>query len=136
MPARVRFGTMFGAVVLVLAGCGMSKLSPPPDSATPDVVLGVYLDALVRGDCTAGKVLGTSSFGFSNGELCGHTRVSAFSVDGRPARPNPTQVVFATTLVTSGTADGSIHAGPITWFYTLMLQPSGSWRLAGGGGGP
>lgn len=136
MPARVLFSTMFRAAVLGLAGCAGSTVSPPPDSATPDVVLGVYLDALRRGDCSVGKTLGTSSFVFSNGELCGHTTVSAFSVDGPPAQPNPTQVVFATTLVTSGTADGSIRPGTITWFYTLKLQPSGSWRLAGGGGGP
>jgi len=136
MLARLRFSTMFGAAVLGLAGCAGSTVSPPPDSAAPDVVLGVYLDALVRGDCSAGRTLATSTFVFGNGELCGHTTVSAFAVDGAPAQPNPTQVVFATTLVTSGTADGSISPGTITWFYTLKLQPSGSWQLAGGGGGP
>lgn len=136
MPARVRFSTLFGGAVLALAGCVGSSVSPPPDSVAPDVVLGVYLDALVRGDCSAGKTLGTSTFVFSNGELCGHTTVSAFSVDGPPAEPNPTQVVFATTLVTNGTADGSIVPGTMTWFYTLKLQPSGAWRLAGGGSGP
>ena len=136
MPASVRFSTVFGAAVLAVAGCGASSVSPPPDSAAPDVVLGVYLDALVRGDCSAGQTLGTSTFVFGNGDLCGHTKVSAFSVASPPAEPNPTQVVFATTLVTSGTSDGSISPGSITWFYTLKLQPSGSWRLAGGGGGP
>lgn len=126
MPAHVRFNAMLGAAVLSLAGCAGSTVSPPPDSAAPDVVLGVYLDALVRGDCSAGHTLGTSTFVFGNGELCGHTRVSAVSVYGQPAEPNPTQVVFATTLVTCGTSDGSISPGPITWFYTLKLQPSGS----------
>jgi hypothetical protein len=127
---------MFAAVAIALVGCTGSKVSPPPDAAAPDVVLAVYLDALVRGDCTAGKILATSTLTFGNGELCGHTKVSAYSIGRPPAQPNPTQVVFATTLVTSGTGDGSIHPGEITWFYTLKLQPTGGWRLAGGGGGP
>src|SRR5688572_1515723 len=92
MLARLRFSTVFGAAVLGLAGCAGATVSPPPDSAAPDVVLGVYLDALVRSDCSAGRTLATSTFVFGNGELCGHTTVSAFAVDGAPAQPNPTQV--------------------------------------------
>jgi hypothetical protein len=124
-----------GAVALV-AACAGSGFSPPPESAGPDVVLRAYLQALERGDCSAGKVLGTSTFVFGNGELCGQTTVSSFTIDGLPAAPIATEVVFAATLVTSGTADGSVRPGTLAWFYDLKRQPNGAWRLAGGGSGP
>jgi hypothetical protein len=128
-------GLSLGAVALV-AACAGSSFSPPPESAGPDVVLRAYLQALVRGDCSAGKVLGTSTFGFGNGELCGQTTVSNFSIDGPPAAPTANEVVFATALITSGTADGTVRPGTLTWFFDLKRQPSGAWRLAGGGSGP
>ena len=133
-----------GAVALV-AACAGSGFSPPPESAGPDVVLRAYLQALERGDCSAGKVLGTSTFVFGNGELCGQTTVSSFTIDGPnvglhpsawQAAPIATEVVFAATLVTSGTADGSVRPGTLAWFYDLKRQPNGAWRLAGGGSGP
>jgi hypothetical protein len=117
------------AAVVLLAACSGSSFSPPPESAAADVVLRAYLQALVRGDCSAGKVLGTSTFGFGNGELCGQTTVSSFTIDGPPVAPIATEVVFATTLVTSGTADGSVRPGTLTWFYDLKRSrtaPSGS----------
>lgn len=131
----LRRSLLIGAVA-VLVACSGPSFSPPTETATPEVVLRAYLEALVRGECSAGKVLGTSSFGFGSGELCGHTTVSSFIIDGPPAGPTATEVVFATTLVTSGTADGSVQPGTLTWFYDLKRQPNGAWRIAGGGSGP
>ena len=136
MWIRVRYGLLVGGVALLVAACAGPKFSPPPDAAGPDVVLRAYLQALVTGDCSAGQVLGTSTFGFGNGELCGHTTVSSFSINGAPATPNGSEVVFSTTLETSGTADGTVRPGGMTWFYDLKRQPTGVWRLAGGGSGP
>jgi hypothetical protein len=135
MRKSFRDTSVLGAVVL-LAACSRGGFSPPPDAATADVVLRAYLQALVQGDCSAGKVLGTPSFGFGNGELCGQTTVSGFSISGSPATPNATEVVFATLLTTSGTADGTVPPGSLTWFYDLKQQSNGAWRLAGGGSGP
>jgi hypothetical protein len=123
-------------VAILVASCSASTFSPPPDSAGPDVVLRAYLDGLVKGDCSAGRLLGIATFDASNGDLCGHTNVRSYTVLGAPPPPNTTEAVFATTLVTSGTPDGSIQPGSLTWFYQLKRQPSGSWRLAGGGSGP
>jgi hypothetical protein len=131
-----RHGTFLAVVVLSLAACAGSPVLVPPDSAAPEVVLTTYLQALVRGDCSVGKALGTTSFGRGNGNLCGETTVSSFRIDGPPAEPNATEVVFATTLVTTGTADHSVAPGSLTWFFDLQRQPGGAWRLAGGGSGP
>jgi hypothetical protein len=98
-------------------------------------VLGAYLTALRAGDCDTARALTMSTFVVGNGELCGALHVSAFSSLTGPATPDDREVVFATTLTTNG--DGaSIPAGDITWFYALDQQPSGAWRLAGGGSGP
>jgi hypothetical protein len=105
----------------------------PPDSASPATVLDAYLTALTGNDCQTARALGTSSFG--NGELCGAVHVSTYSVDPTPAMPTDGEVIFATTLTTSG--DGaSIAAGDVTWFYDLVRQSNGAWRIIGGGSGP
>jgi hypothetical protein len=123
-------------VVLALGGCVHGTFVPPPDSAPPATVLEAYLGALVAGDCSAGKVLGVETFGRGSGELCGAATVTKYRIAGPPATPSDAEVVFATTLTTGGSADGSVPAGDITWFYDLKRQPSGAWRLAGGGSGP
>lgn len=55
---------------------------------------------------------------------------------GEPATPISDEVVFATTLTTGGSTDGSVPASDITWFYTLDRQPDGAWRISSGGSGP
>jgi hypothetical protein len=147
--ARGGFGGMslrrFGLLVLVLsntavaAGCSAAPpraaISLPPASAGAEVVLDAYLRALVADDCDTGRRLATATFAWGSGELCGATRVTAYTINPVPAG-SATEKVFATTITTSGTADGSIQAGAMTWFYDLMQQADGSWRLAGGGSGP
>lgn len=135
MRAWLGRSQLLGAAAFMVA-CSGPGFSPPPDSAPPDVVLGAYLQALVRDDCSAGTALGTSTFGLGSGELCGQTKVTSFTIDGPPAGSIATEVVFATTLVTSGTRDGSVQPGTLTWFFDLKRQPNGAWRLAGGGSGP
>ena len=80
-------------------------------------------------------MLATARFTKGNGELCGATDVSSYTISPVPAG-TANEKVFATTITTSGTADGSIQAGATTWFYDLVQQADGSWRLAGGGSGP
>jgi hypothetical protein len=111
------------------------SFSLPPASAGAEVVLDAYLRALVAGDCADGRKLTTATFVKGNGELCGDTHVSDYKINPEPGGGG-TEQVFATTLATSGTSDGSIHAGTVTWFYQLDQQPDGSWRIAGGGSGP
>ena len=112
-----------------------SAFSMPPASAGADVVLDTYLRLLVAGDCTDGRKLTTATFVKGNGELCGDARVSDFKINPEPAGGG-TEQVYATTLTTGGSSDGSIQAGTMTWFYSLDQQPDGSWRIAGGGSGP
>jgi hypothetical protein len=129
---RLAFST---AMAVLLVGC--ASFSPPPTSAGPDVVLRAYLDALVHGDCSAGKVLGTANFvQRGGGELCGATQVKSYAIGGGAPSPFSDEVVYATTLETTGSGDGSVPPGTITWFYDLKRQADGSWRLVGGGSGP
>jgi hypothetical protein len=120
---------------MVVVACGIHA-ALPPDTAPPDVVLNAYLTALRESDCETAHALATSTFVKGNGELCGDLHVAAFTVDGPPATPPDGEVIFATTLTTSGSGDGSVPAGEVTWFYSLVQQPGGAWRLTGGGSGP
>jgi hypothetical protein len=123
------------AMAVLLVGC--ASFSAPPTSAGPEVVLRAYLDALVHGDCSAGKVLGTGQFvQVGGGELCGATQVKSYAIGGGAPSPFSAEVVYATTLETTGSRDGSVPPGTITWFYDLKQQADGSWRLVGGGSGP
>ena len=125
-----------GLLALLVAACAPA-VSLPTDSASPEVVLDTYLRALVAGDCSTASKLGVGAFkDRGSGNLCGDTRVSAYGLLGDPARPSSGEQVFATTLTTTGSADGTVPAGEITWFFTLRYQPDGSWRITGGGSGP
>ena len=100
-------------------------------------MLNAYLDALVHGDCSAGRALGNAHFiQVGGGELCGATKIKSFRIDGAAPSPFTDEVVYATTLVTTGSDDGSVQPGALTWFYDLKRQTDGAWRLVGGGSGP
>jgi hypothetical protein len=136
-----RRGSVGLALLTVVAGASCSPapgaaFSMPPTSAGADVVLDAYLRALVASDCADGRKLTTATFVAGNGELCGDTRVSDYKVNPVPARPNSTEAVYVTTITTSGTSDGSVAFGSMTWFYDLVQQPDGAWRIVGGGSGP
>ncbi len=127
-------------VVLLLAlgvvACGGAAVSLSPDSATPREILTTYLTALVAGDCEVGRALAASAFADGSGDLCGETDVTTFGILGEPAEPRDGEVVFTTHLVTSGTGDGTVPPGGITWFFDLQRTSTGPWRLDGGGSGP
>ena len=129
--------SVVGPVLLgvVLAACGPTLPLPPP-SASPQTVLETYLRALVAGECSVGRQLGADGFGPGRGDLCGATRVASYRIDGPPAAPTANELVFSTSLTTSGTSDGTIRAGSIGWFFTLDRKANGSWRITGAGSGP
>jgi hypothetical protein len=79
--------------------------------------------------------MATQAFTAGNGELCGVVQVKAFAPFGEPATPPDGELIYATTLTTNGSGDGSITAGHLTWFYSLR-HVDGEWRLTGGGSGP
>ncbi len=95
-----------------------------------------YFRALAAGDCDTGRKLAADGFKQGAGDLCGHTQVRAYGIEGAPAQPSADEVVFATTLTTTRTDDGTVRAGQITWFFSLRRQANGSWRITGGGSGP
>ena len=126
--------SIFEVVLLVtLAGCRMT--GAPPSRNDPQAVLKLYLDKIVAGQCLEAQAFTAPTFKFGNGELCGLLRVTNYTISGEPARPNPNEVVFATTLTTAG-GDVSMPDGQHTWFYTLTLQPDAGWWISGGGSGP
>jgi hypothetical protein len=123
--------------LLVLSACASTSTDPmalPSKEAGPAEVLGAYLRALKTGDCKAAHALATSAFTFSNGELCGQLSVKSYTPLGDPATPGD-QAIFSTNLTTEG-GDSSMPDGLHTWFYTLVKQADGAWRLVGGGSGP
>ncbi len=128
--------TTLAAAGLLLVSSSATKSVPlPPDDATAAEVLNVYLQALQAGDCDTAHDLAGDSFVFSNGELCGHLVVTAYSPPDVPMRPSAHEVVFATTLTVKH-GDASMPDGDHTWFYSLTRQDDGAWRLSGGGSGP
>jgi len=122
-------------VALALAACTRAVVLPP-DSASPQVVLDTYLRALVAGDCDTGRKLAADGFEQGHGNLCGQTQVQAYGILGAPAQPSTNEVVFATSLITTGTGDSTVPSGRVTWFFSLDRQPNGPWRIVGGGSGP
>lgn len=97
----------------------------------PSEVLGRYLRLLKTGDCTAaGKLFR------GQGNLCGAVTVSDFSEPGTPAMPSSDRAIYPITLTTSGSKDGTIPAGAVTWYFTLHRQSTGNWLITGGGSGP
>jgi hypothetical protein len=134
--ANAALSLISGMTLVALTACAPA-LALPPASASPRVVLDTYLQALAAGDCSTGSKLWTDGAASGvRGDLCGETQVSAYGITGDPAQPTADELVFSTTLTTTGTRDGSVPAGQITWFFTLRHQPTGVWRIWGGGSGP
>ena len=124
-------------MLFLAANCASCVPAPtlPPDNAPPAVVLTDYLQALQRGDCrTATELAITLTFNTTNGDLCGVTIVSVYSISGEPLVVSENEVLYHATLTTSGNASG-FPSGEITWFYTLQQQPTGAWRIVDGGAG-
>jgi hypothetical protein len=132
---RLRPAALAVVSLLALSACAStSTVAQPSKDAAPAEVLGAYLRALKTGDCKAAHALATSTFTSGNGELCGHLRVKSYTPVGEPATSGD-QATFSTDLITEG-GDASMPDGLHTWFYTLLRQADGEWRLVGGGSGP
>jgi hypothetical protein len=137
LMTRLRPAALAVVSLLALSACASTSTDPialPSKDAAPAEVLGAYLRALKTGDCKAAHALATSTFTFGNGELCGQLRVKSYTPVGDPATPGD-QAIFSTNLITEG-GDASMPDGLHTWFYTLLMQADGAWRLVGGGSGP
>jgi hypothetical protein len=141
---RVGAGSIAGAQIRAVAAAAIlhlvvvghaPALTLPPESAGPRVVLDTYLLTLVAGDCDTGRKLTTGTFGKGSGQLCGEARVTDYRVEPKPAGTS-NELVFATTLTTDGTRDGSVPRGETGWFYALRRLAGGAWRISGGGTGP
>ena len=128
-----RLATVLLAIIAV-AGCSARPL--PPDSASSEVVLRAWLDALVDGDCSATEALELPSMRVGNGQLCGGVDVSAYRGIRGPAGTSGVEAVYHVTLTTGGDGGLSILAGDLGWFLGLERETRGPWRLAGGGTGP
>lgn len=122
------------AILLSLAGCARPVVLPP-DSAPPAVVLGAYLEALQEGDCRAARALATQAFAEQTEAFCTQVRVMAYRVFATPATLSDTYVEFGLSLTTSGGGE-ALDNGSHTWFYSMVRQTGGTWRVDGGGSGP
>jgi hypothetical protein len=125
-------------VAVAVSGCSFGP-NPylPPANATPLEVLTAYLEAYKGGRCSWARQLWIDPVpNTGDGDLCGDAQLLSFSVSPEPARPTVDIANFATSLTTSGSRDGSVEPGRMTWFFQLNRQADGSWRIEGGGSGP
>lgn len=123
-------------LAVLLTACEGARVVLPTESTGPAEILDAYLRAFQAGDCQSGRQFVTDTFNKGGGELCGETRLQSHSIVANPARPSNHEVEYATSLVVTGTADGSVPAGELTWFYDIVQQANGAWRIVGGGSGP
>jgi hypothetical protein len=120
-------------VAFALASSGSPAL--PPTSTSPRDVLNAYLNALVARDCWTARALATEDYADVAGNLCGsgHVRARGNNLDRTPTL-RAGEAEFMTTLTLAGTDTG--NDGTFDWFYSLRHEPSGAWRVVGGGTGP
>jgi hypothetical protein len=131
-------GPLLITVVVAAAACSFG-LNPylPPANATPLEVLTAYLEAYKGGQCGVARQLWIAAVAHTgDGDLCGDAQLLTYRLNPEPATPAADIAEFASTLTTNGSADGSVQAGEITWFFELDRQADGSWRIRGGGSGP
>jgi hypothetical protein len=142
---------VLGAAILVAGVVGLavigSQPSPlpspratvvaiPPDSAEPAVVLEAYLDASEAGDCATARQL-TMPLVLNEDyvELCGVTRVTAFSVVGVEAPVDPETTRLTARLTIRGPMPGTSTetiVGDINGTYFLQRRSNGPWRIIEG----
>lgn len=129
------FSILASSTLLLLAGCGPSPIVLPPDSAPPAVVLDAYLTALQSGNCDGALALATQDFADQTRAYCSGVRVTGFRVVSNPAAVSEAEIAFGLSLTTSG-GDETVPDGSHPWFFSLVRQADGAWRVQGGGSGP
>ena len=132
------------ALGVLLLGCDPAATDPATlaqpsidvDQLQPGFLMTAYLEALTSGDCNLAAAFAAPSLIKGNGQLCGSVHVRSYRITGGPKAVGDSEIVYGTELTTDGSADGSIPAGRVTWFWDLIKLPSGGWRVASGGSGP
>ena len=129
--SRVRGLAGMALLTCMLVACGgHASISIPPVTASSDVVLDSYLQALVAGDCVSARAM-------ESGQLAGECdttiRKYAFAHDGGFSL-SPGSAEYTVTLTTQGRA-GQFD-GDNTWFYYLAQEANGAWQVTSCGSGP
>lgn len=109
-----------------------------PDRRTPLAVVTGYLTMARAGKCAEAAAIywAPPTWNGPRGDLCEDT-ISEFGVSEHevPSATAKSDVVAA-TLTTEGSADATVPAGTIAWFFQLERAPDGNWRITEGGSGP
>jgi hypothetical protein len=105
-----------------------------PDDAPPVAVLESFLKSLAIRDCEHARAYSTNDGFRQVGGLCDRIVVVHFDVVGERARSSRDEVVFDAILTIDGRSEGL--SGGSRFFFALERQPSGAWRIAGGGSDP
>jgi hypothetical protein len=142
-----RTGILIGAVLLLGAALGLAAIgfqpsptptpSPtpaarvtiPPDSAAPDLVLGAYLSALVARDCdTAEQFIDSPIYRWSDMLCGGAVTITDFSLIGEPRREGYNKARLDALLTTDGRSIG-LPADQGRFTFDLQQRTSGAWRI-------
>lgn len=105
------------------------RVTIPPDSAAPDVVLGAYLSALAARDCdTAEQFIDSPIYRWSDILCGGAVSITEFSLVGEPSRSGYNRASMDALLTTDGRSSGmSADQGRFT--FELQQRASGAWRI-------
>ena len=137
-----RSAVLLGALLLlggalVFASFGLQPTPPPtsaprvtvpPDSAAPDVVLSAYLSALQARDCDAAEQFVGSFVYRWNDALCGEfTYITGFKIIGLPQVLQPNSIRQNTVLTITG--GGIYPPGDTSFGFELQQQTGGAWRI-------
>jgi len=146
-PALRRMAILIGAMLLLGAALGFAAIgfqptptpSPtptsaprvtiPPDSAAPDVVLGGYLSALVARDCdTAEQFIDSPIYRWSDMLCGGAVNITDFRLIGEPQREGYNRARLDALLTTDGRSIG-LPADQGRFTFDLQQRTSGAWRI-------
>lgn len=106
-----------------------ARVTIPPDSAAPDVVLGAYLSALVARDCdTAEQFIDSPIYRWSDMLCGGAVNITDFSLIGEPQREGYNRARLDALLTTDGRSIG-LPADQGRFTFDLQQRTSGAWRI-------
>jgi hypothetical protein len=138
-----RTAILIGAVLLlgaalVFAAVGLppsptptpsARVTVPPDSAAPDVVLSAYLSALQARDCDAAEEFVGSVVYRWNDTFCGEwTYITDFRITSDPRWWGINERAVDTVLTIIDPPTGR-PAGQFSVLFQMQQQTSGAWRI-------